>query len=209
MSKIFTPWAGVQIAQVGDPLDDTSSIITKKDEPQADPIKIAVAFAGTTDWYSRFIQRLLKQPINHALLVYKDPVWGGLFAAEVDGEGLRVLPFEIARKRFDLLELWRCNVDLSVGMSAVRFMIGSRYDFLGMIAGVFRILWWRLTGRRTTYKLHSKDRLFCSEFVTHVLQQASVPRADVLDPPNTSPGALRAWLRTNPAFEAIQLEDLL
>lgn len=169
--------------------------------------KIVIALAGTTDWYAKIIQKALDQPINHALILYQDPVWGGIFAAEINAEGLSLIPFEIANKRFDFIEIWECSIDLLPGLTSTRLMIGSKYDWLGMLAGLFRILWWKVSGQIIEQPVHSVDRVFCSEYVSQVIKSAKVPMSEDLIPVDTSPGHLREWMEQNPYFFVSSLDE--
>lgn len=165
--------------------------------------RILLAVAASETIFGSVIRSLTQSPVNHSFVLYESTLWGGWWATQVDEHGVQKLPAMHLCARYETLELYECVVDLVPGLRRCRSMIGAGYDFLGIIGFLFKLLVWRLLGRRILNPFHRNNREFCSEFVANVLKSANVPGFEAVDPPSLSPGDLRNIFLANNCFHRV------
>lgn len=141
-----------------------------------------ILFAVTTSnaLYSRILRWAMRSNINHSLVLYESSEWGGWWAVEINENGVNKIPVE-KLSRVGYMECYECSEDLWPAMRATRDFMGERYDWFGLLGGLAKLIIYRLFRRTIKSPTHRDDRLFCSEYVAHVMYHANLP------------GAGRAW----------------
>jgi hypothetical protein len=102
-----------------------------------------------------------------------------------------------------MYELVDLRYDLRTGVVSVRDHIGDRYDWLGLLWGLFRLVVKRLTGWRISNVVHSDEKLFCSEFVVLILKNSVIPGTRDWVPESVSPAKIRKFLLQNSLFKKV------
>ena len=173
-----------------------------------------VCLAASNTWYGKAIRWVTQSNVNHAFIAYYSDVHGGWQALQTDKRGLVEVPVE--GLRYSYTECYELPVlDLLTALPRCRNLIGDAYDTLGIVGFLFKIIVWRLAGRRVLKPLHRKGELFCSEFVVGCLQRVDdmYSWAMSLDPSSVAPGGLAQDLgvpslqeifRTHPEVERVE-----
>jgi hypothetical protein len=172
--------------------------------------KVAVVLASTKEFSGRVIRWASHSPINHAMLVYEDPLWTGFWSAEaLPRKGVIRPPFDPDDPRYLKLEFYVYNGNPEVGLRDLRWLIGSDYDYAGAIIGTMRLIFRKIFGTLSNMSIHDHKKLFCFELVTRYLQNLRVAGAESLIPENTSPAILREWLIKHPDFQRVSVERFM
>jgi hypothetical protein len=155
--------------------------------------KITVGFStDPNSWTSRLIRWFTKSKASHCFLMVDDPFLGySMLIVESDAHGVAINTpsrFNFAvnplLKEFNLQATH--GIDLAPALKeAVNEYLGARYDYLGVV-GMAWVLFWRRLKKKVMNPLHQPKELFCSTFVTRVLQLAKYPGAELLTPQNTN-----------------------
>lgn len=156
--------------------------------------RILIAPAATKEWWARIIRWVLRSKYNHVFFLYECKLWGGWWAADIRKQGVQKTPSEDALQRVKFIEYWACSMPLEKGLRKTRKFILSGYDFLGLLANLFRVLLWRITKFRWLKPCHSADKVFCSEYVAMVIALSDIPHSEDLEPAIVSPEAVREFM---------------
>jgi hypothetical protein len=170
---------------------------------------ILVALSASDNLVGRIIRALTGSSVNHAFILYESDLWGGWWAAQIDERGVRKLPAKVVLPTYEKVYLYRyMGKSLAVGLKACRYMVGWKYDWLGILGFICKLVVWRLIGRRIFNPLHGRNREFCSEFVSNVLKKTPVPSFENQDPASLSPGDVLSIIKTDPFFRKVELSDI-
>lgn len=177
---------------------------------------ILVAVSASNNLLGRIIRFLTDSSVNHAFIMYESRLWGGWWAAQIDERGVRKLPAKVVLPTYEKVFLYRYVVAgplqgasaLSAGLQACRYMVGWKYDWLGIVGFIFKLMIWRLLGRRVFNPLHGRNREFCSEFVANVLKKAQVPNFSKVDPASISPGDVLELIKADPHFRRVEASEI-
>jgi len=165
--------------------------------------RILVVVSASDTFLGRVIRWLTSSPVNHTFLVYESYLWGGWWAAQIGSDGVKKIPANHALSKYVMTEFYEYRGNIARGLHACRAMVGEKYDFMGILGFLLKIVVWRLTGKRIKNPLHGKHEEFCSEFVASVLKAARVDHFVNCDPASVSPEDVRNWLMTNPRFRRV------
>lgn len=163
--------------------------------------KLLICLSSGNGAVGSIIRKLTGSDVNHAFLAYVDPLFSGWSATQIDERGVVCVPAESVEHKE--LVCFEYNKDLLPYLPAIRKLIGSKYDFLGIFGFLCKLSVWRLFGKKILNPIHKKGELFCSELVTTFLKDAGVPWAVQLDPPSVSPGDLYKMLDKDESFVSI------
>lgn len=134
----------------------------------------AVCFQKSHTWYGWLIRKLTGSPWNHVYIEYASDDWGQRFDLDITPRGVLSVPTK--GRSGDVLKYMTNDVqDRDKVTDAMRDSVrrlGDRYDWVGLFSGLFRLIIWRIFGRRLLKSVHSKGRMFCSEMVSTILQGA-------------------------------------
>jgi hypothetical protein len=122
----------------------------------------------------------MKSNINHSFVLYESKEWGGWWAVQTDERGVRKIPAENVPD-LDYVECYECSKDLWPALRRTGDFVGDRYDWRGLLWGLFRLLVYRVFKRKITKPLHRDNRLFCSEDVGWVMKYGELPGAGYVD----------------------------
>ena len=159
--------------------------------------RVLIAFTTSDALYAKVLRWLMRSRIHHSLLFYKSPHLGWL-ALEIDEDGVHLVNPNRALKRITKMECYESGYDLTTGLLAMKHCIGKRYDWLGLLSGVWRLLLYRLFGYVSKKGSHSISRMFCSEMITGVCLYSGIPAARELKMESTWPTLLRDTIVPDP-----------
>lgn len=135
-----------------------------------------VSIGFSTDpnsWVSKIIRWFTGSKYSHTFLMWESTDFGRMII-ESDSGGVQFCTL----KHFDtktnpILYAYSPMVDLLPAVKvAVEEYLGDAYDYDGLF-GMAWVMLWRKLKRRVRNPLHKKNALFCSAFVTRVLQIAN------------------------------------
>ncbi len=129
-----------------------------------------VCLSASDTWYGKAIRKLTGSNVNHAFFAYYSDIHVGWQALQIDERGVVEVAAESLKHSYIECYEFR-EFNLTKGIPEVRKMLGASYDFLGIVGILFKLVVWRLLGRRILSPLHKKGDLFCSEFVTTLIQR--------------------------------------
>ena len=158
---------------------------------------VSIVLTRSNHWYGKVIRWITKSNVNHAFISYYSKQWGGAWAVDVAERGVVKIPLELALKNCEYKEVYYLNnVDLGTAMPKFRNYIGVNYDWWGIVGFFFKILAWRLFGRKFCNLIQRKDRHFCSESVVIFMQNAENAPSWILelDPSTVAPGGTCEFL---------------
>jgi hypothetical protein len=167
-------------------------------------IEAYVCITRGKGWLAALERKILKSEYNHAFILYYSTEWQDWWAMEIDERGIVPVPAQPILKKQKKIRHFKCKKDLYKGLFRMKNAIGFGYDWKGIISGL-TVLLLRRIGLNITKTVHSQERMFCSEYVTHVIEASGVPLNIGLLPHQTSPKDLLAFLESSPEFE----EDFL
>jgi len=134
----------------------------------------AVCFQQSNTWYGWLIRKLTRSPWNHVYIEYVSEDWGQRFDLDITPRGVLSIPKE-GRSGYVLKYIAGEIKDRDTLTQAMKdnvYRLGDRYDWVGLFSGLFRLIIWRLFGKRLLKSIQSKGRMFCSEMVSTILQSA-------------------------------------
>jgi len=166
-------------------------------------MRVVICLSAGHGVVGKAIRKLTQSDVNHAFLAYPDSEWTGFWAMEVDQRGIILVPAETIE--YEKLVCFEYNKDISFALPKVRAIVGSKYDFLGILGFLCKLSVWRLFKKKILNPIHKKGELFCSEAVTTFLKEAEIPWTAHLDPASTSPGDLYTLLDNDSNFESIPI----
>lgn len=135
---------------------------------------------------SKLIRWLTKSKASHTWLMFYDKVFDTPLVMEATTEGLRLIPYDIFVTHNEIVDVINPGVDLTPGLRALTPILGSRYDFSGLL-GMTIVLVGRWFKRKWRNPCHSTSTMFCSEFVVRVLQASGDTRTASTEADMTSP----------------------
>jgi hypothetical protein len=154
---------------------------------------IQIGFSTTPGPLSWLIRRVTQSKVSHCWLLGPDD--GEEVVWEADTSGFRRVPYAEFRASNQVLVIAAPAVDLGPAFESVKEKwLGTDYDVLGLVGSIFVPLG-RWLHRRWRNPFASDDVQFCSEAIVRVLQAANHPGADSLDPSDTSPQDLLAFMQ--------------
>jgi hypothetical protein len=164
---------------------------------------VSIGFCSKDTLLGRIVRYLTNSPINHVFLTFESTEWGGEWVAQADQEGVRLLPIKRALKGAEYVEQYECLMSLSSGMKEMAKYVGCKYDWKGVIWGIFCLAMWKLFMVKFFKRHHSLSRMFCSEFVAEILKQSQVPETERWDTSLISPGDIRAFVLMSKLFRKV------
>lgn len=158
------------------------------------------AGAGFFGWA---IRKLTRSSVNHAFLAYWSDALGGWMAGpQADERGVVCVSAESVE--YKSIRCFRhIRLSLGKGLPAVRWTIGKKYDWSGILGFLAVLLVRAVTRKRIKNPWQNPGRFFCSEDCTQVLCAAGVPWAQRDDASLTSPGRLLEQVEIDPEMEEV------
>jgi hypothetical protein len=136
--------------------------------------------------------------VSHTFLIYFDVDFQRDMVMEATDGGFRIVPFDRYTKHADYLRVFKPRLPIDTGLMAAVDWLGERYDYTGVF-GMAWVMFGRWLKRKWHNPWHGANALFCSEAVTKVLQAASYPGVERLEPETTTPEDLLEFFRTDEA----------
>jgi hypothetical protein len=134
---------------------------------------VYIVLSASNKWFGKAIRWITKSNVNHAFIMYTSHQWGDDWAVEIDDRGVVKLPLKTVMKEYNYIEVYGIkHADMGIAMKRFKNHVGVRYDWWGVVGFLFKIIMWRLFGRKSRNILHRKDKQFCSEAVVTFLQKA-------------------------------------
>jgi len=163
---------------------------------------------GTTvndTFYSRLVSFFTGSKYSHSVILYRSSLWGGWWMVQVDDKGIRKIPAETGLKQYSKIRVYECALSLQYGIKTLRYYIGKKYDWFGILGFLLKILISKIVKIEILNPMHDGSKLFCSEMCMKVLQQSGVPGTDCYDANSTSPGDLHEFLEGSPYMRHVDL----
>ena len=162
-------------------------------------IYICTARSKTT--YGKLIRWLTDSEYNHTFIAYECELFGGWEAVEVDAKGVNKIPLNKVLKGYTEVIAYRSiHTDLSIGLKKNKNAIGKKYDWLGIFGFAKEIIISKLFGKKTKNYWQSKNRLFCSEYVSKVLEDSEAYGFEKVDNALMNPEDILKILQGNPKY---------
>lgn len=99
---------------------------------------------------------------------------------------------------------FRPKVEVSQGVQHTLSLLGSKYDYVGLLGYLLVVFWWRWFGRKIKNPIVSPTGLVCSELLVHLSHDGSIiPEWAEMDPERTTPQDLLAACEAGSSFERI------
>lgn len=165
---------------------------------------ILLCFVATKEWWAKPLRWLLRSRYNHLFVLYYSVLWERWKTIDITKYGVQELPAIRSFNRVKEIECWKYHRSLIHGLQASGNLIGSEYDWLGLIANIIRLCIWRIFGLQWRSPLHDMTRFMCFEFGIQLLRLAGITSAFQLEPSVTSPEELRDFLKNNGGFETVK-----
>jgi len=161
---------------------------------------VSIGFSSKDTLLGKVVRYLTSSPINHVFLVYESAEWGGEWVAQANQDGVHKIPIERALKSSQYVEQYECLKSLSSGMREMAKYIGCKYDWKGVVWGIFCLAVLKFLGIKISKRHHSFSRMFCSEFIAEILKRAQVPETGSWETSLISPSDLRMFVMTSRLF---------
>jgi len=160
----------------------------------SDGARALVCLTAGRGIFARAIRFLTKSDVNHAFIAYKSDDWGGWWAVQIDERGVVKIPVEQIKHKY--IECYDMGMSLKPAFKMDRSLYGERYDWLGILGFLFKLVVWRSLGKVIGNPLHRKGELFCSEYVTAFLQlvPGMYDSINALKPSQVAPGGSPRFL---------------
>lgn len=162
-----------------------------------------ICFSASSHLLAGFFRKILKSNINHCFVIYKSNDWDNWMAIEIDRLGVRLLPAIQVIKSQKHIELYECE-DIRKGLIQNQHCIGWAYDWLGLAWGLIRTKLFDWFGLQINRSIHSKDKMFCSEFVTTILNDSNMIEIEDTDTSSISPVKLKEIVSKSNNFKKIE-----
>jgi len=173
--------------------------------------RILFCVTGSNAWYGKLLQWAMRTNVNHSFILYESKEWGGWWAVEINEHGVRKLPVE-KLDRINYIECYECKNDLWPALRTITDFVGAKYDWRGLLWGLFKLIVFRLFGKTILKPVHRHHRLFCSEGVGRVMKAGKLPGAGDVEglgpipdtekwkPPEVSPLYLQVYWKASEYF---------
>jgi hypothetical protein len=159
---------------------------------------LRVGFSTTDSFVSKTIRWFTQSEVSHTFVLYYDPAFQQTMVVEADWTGFRIIPLERFEKSNRIVEIREIPVDEDPALSATAFMLGSPYDFKGLLGHALARVASVVLRRKVNTPFRSSRKIICSEAVVRILQVISYPDAEKLIPDAVSPQDLLDFLRLAP-----------
>jgi len=170
--------------------------------------KTVVCLSASDTWYGKLIRKVTRSNVNHAFIAYYSDLHGGWQALQTDERGLVEIPVESLKYSYkECYEFPMLNL-LQV-LPHCRNLIGDKYDWLGILGFLIKVIFWKYLGRKIVNPLHKKGELFCSEFVVLYLQKVEgmATWMKSVNPSGVAPGGNEHMLGVPTLRELFQTND--
>ena len=108
--------------------------------------------------------------MNHAFLIFFDPVFNCQLTLGANANGLTIEPLSVYNARvMHLFQPVDPNKGLEIGLRALMEWLNKPYDFAGLVGMIAVEVAWKLGCWEIDNPLGLARRLFCSEYVKMVL----------------------------------------
>lgn len=164
---------------------------------------VLICFAATKEWWAAPLRWLLRSKYNHLFIMYYSVLWERWKTIDITKYGVQELPAIRSLHRVEKIECWKYHRSLIHGLQATGNLIGSEYDWLGLIANIARLFIWRVLGLEWRAPLQDASRFMCFEFGIHLLHLAGISNSFCLEPSITAPEEFRNFLKNNGGFETV------
>jgi len=130
---------------------------------------VTLCFVSGRGLKDRFIQWVTGCVFNHVYIEFWSDEWGCWQAIDITERGVIQLPANKVGHR-GLTSRYRAHDGMGRAIMERCDLIGNRYDWKGLIGGLFKMIMLKVFGFTTSRPWHSKGRLFCSEYVATILR---------------------------------------
>jgi len=162
-------------------------------------MEVLVAFSTSNKLYAKILRKLMDSHIHHTFLFVRFPSLG-FMALEIDQYGIRFVPVHKTNGYAKHLEVFSCKYDLNIGLITMKDYIGRKYDWKGVISGAWRLFLRKYFKYETKNGVHSRNRMFCSEFVASILKESEVDGTSKWKPSEMSPKMLYDFVNNHKHF---------
>ena len=159
---------------------------------------VKICFCSGTKINERIIQLITGSKWNHVYLQFWSEDWSNLVIIDITARGVLQLPILERYGEIEKYELLRGKDRVVQAIIRKEYMLGREYDWCGLIMGLVRLFIWKITGKRIMRSIHSKGRLFCSEYVYTILKEAFQLEGN---PSEQSPKDIYNWIRSSTYFK--------
>lgn len=166
---------------------------------------ITVCFSASEEWYGKAIRSITKSTVNHAFLEFGSNDWQTTQAIQIDQRGIVQLPANKVKYKSVRRFRPKRNGDekLARGLKNCNGMVGRKYDWLGIFGFLVKLVIWYIFFKKIGNPWHKANQMFCSEFVTTVLQKSGFREVAHLNPADVHPGFLMLLLERSDDWEEV------
>ena len=148
-----------------------------------------IGFSTTNHLVSRIIRKLTGSIVSHTWVLYYDEDFKCDCVIEFTKGGCRLSTFDRFKQRNLIVKIWTPQCSVQKGFVGLRNFLEAGYDYIGLFGMLF-VLFARWLKKKIRNPFASSKKLFCSECVVRLLQNAEYPRSDTLDPETVTPDDL-------------------
>ena len=157
-----------------------------------------IVLSASPVWLARLIRYMSSGRASHAMLQYSSELWGGEWIAEATIGGVQKRPAEL--RRHHVVHEFECLFDAREGLRGIRKLVGSHYDYEGLIFFGWVKLVWMLFHKKIRKPWHSTKGQFCSELIWRLFQNSNLPGTLEKDPEGITPEDILCYMESNPAL---------
>lgn len=169
---------------------------------------ILICFSATNDIKGKLVRLFTGNVYNHVSILYKSHFWDKWMSIQIDKNGVQILPVYALLKKDMYNKFYKCDVDLSVGIRKNIEYIGKKYDIFGVFGIGIKILIRKIFGRKIKNLLNVDSRVFCTEYLTMVMQDSGFPGSYEIDSSLSEPGDIIELLCNSNESSEIFVTDL-
>lgn len=167
---------------------------------------VTICFSSSDNWYGRLIRKITKGKVNHTFIEFSSHDWCNTQTIEIDNMGVR----QVNSKRKHLLvkrfkpKKRGGDIILARSIRSSEDMIGKKYDWLAILGFTMKLLMWKFFFKRIKNPWHKANKMFCSEYVTKILQEARFSEVKRFNPEDVHPGFLMSVLENSKDWEEVE-----
>jgi len=170
--------------------------------------QVIICLSSSDDLKGRLVRFFTKYQFNHVSIIYKSMFINKWMSIEVSKNGVHILPVYAVIKKNMYNKFYKCDYNLSLGISKNTCYIGRNYDIWGVFGIGVRIIIQKLFGVKIKNLFNIISKVFCTEYVVKVLIDSGFKGSDKIDPSLSEPRDIEDLLSNNNECKEIFITDL-
>ena len=144
--------------------------------------------------------------VNHAFLIFYDPVFDAKLTLGANANGLTIEPLDaFPNKIVHVFEPVDLSKGLELGLRLWIHLLNQPYDFAGLVGMAIVEAARKLGDHQARNPLLSEHRLFCSEYVKKVLISSGYDILPHVSPGDCDPAQLCEALKASHWFQEVKI----